>query len=55
MSYFLEINIAVAEILHKYVPPEGVHVYSDFNELELHENYLLLWTISGIDTDPLHF
>jgi DNA polymerase V len=28
MSYFLEMSMAVTNILHKYVPPEAVHVYS---------------------------
>lgn len=28
MSYFLEMSMAVTKILHKYVPPEAVHVYS---------------------------
>ncbi|MFJ8066993.1 DNA polymerase thumb domain-containing protein [Psychrobacillus sp. NPDC096426] len=28
MSYFLEMSMAVNEILQKYVPPEAVHVYS---------------------------
>lgn len=28
MQYFLEMSMAVTEILHKYVPPEAVHVYS---------------------------
>lgn len=28
MQYFLEMSIAVTNILHKYVPPEAVHVYS---------------------------
>ncbi|MEK4083788.1 Y-family DNA polymerase [Psychrobacillus sp. FSL K6-1415] len=28
MQYFLEISMAVTNILHKYVPPEAVHVYS---------------------------
>ncbi|SES35303.1 UV damage repair protein UvrX [Psychrobacillus sp. OK032] len=28
MSYFLEMSMAVTEILHKYVPPEAIHVYS---------------------------
>jgi len=28
MSYFLEMSMAVTEILHKYVPKEAIHVYS---------------------------
>ncbi|MEK3955285.1 Y-family DNA polymerase [Psychrobacillus sp. FSL K6-1464] len=28
MQYFLEMSMAVTNILHKYVPPEAVHVYS---------------------------
>ena len=28
MSYFLEMSMAVTEILNKYVPPEAIHVYS---------------------------
>ncbi|MFZ0579235.1 MAG: UV damage repair protein UvrX [Psychrobacillus psychrotolerans] len=28
MQYFLDMSIAVTNILHKYVPPEAVHVYS---------------------------
>ena len=28
MSYFREMSMAVTEILHKYVPPEAIHVYS---------------------------
>lgn len=28
MQYILEMSMAVTEILHKYVPPEAVHVYS---------------------------
>ena len=28
MQYFLEMSLAVTNILHKYVPPEAVHVYS---------------------------
>lgn len=28
MSYFSEMSMAVTNILHKYVPPEAVHVYS---------------------------
>ncbi|MER2079422.1 DinB/UmuC family translesion DNA polymerase [Psychrobacillus psychrotolerans] len=28
MQYFLEMSMAVTTILHKYVPPEAVHVYS---------------------------
>lgn len=28
MQYFLDMSMAVTNILHKYVPPEAVHVYS---------------------------
>ncbi|MEK3955707.1 Y-family DNA polymerase [Psychrobacillus sp. FSL K6-1464] len=28
MQFFLEMSMAVTEILHKYVPPEAIHVYS---------------------------
>ena len=28
MSYFLNMSMAVTEILHKYVPPQSIHVYS---------------------------
>ncbi|WP_313892451.1 DNA polymerase thumb domain-containing protein [Psychrobacillus sp.] len=28
MKYFLEMSMAVTDILHKFVPPEAVHVYS---------------------------
>lgn len=28
MSYFLEVSMAVTKLLHKYAPPEAIHVYS---------------------------
>lgn len=36
MQYFLEMSMAVTNILHKYVPPEAIHVYSvDENFIDL--------------------
>lgn len=43
MSYLLEMSMAVTDILHKYVPPEDVHVYSVDESFIDHTRTEKLW------------